>query len=71
MATCPHCGAHLGSLSMNPITGVSLQNGTRWNCMVFSCPGYDRAIGADVDATAVRSDLIAAIQELAKKLGVG
>jgi hypothetical protein len=65
-AKCPKCEKVLTGLRITPIIGTA-DNGSEWNCLAFSCPSCNTAIGADIDLTAVRSDLLNAIEALKQR----
>jgi formate dehydrogenase maturation protein FdhE len=67
MPNCPHCAKPIGSIKMVPMQGYST-NMTQWNCVAYTCPNCDTAISVDVDLTAVRHDIIAAIEAKQKRL---
>ena len=62
MATCPHCQNNILQLRLNPVQGHA-PNGSSWNCLVLSCPNCNAALGADIDLTAIRADIIAAVKQ--------
>lgn len=60
MATCPYCDQIFTQLTIEPMIG-QVPVGQQWRCLVFKCPWCDKAIGADIDLTAVRQDIFDAI----------
>jgi C4-type Zn-finger protein len=62
MATCPHCQQKFNHLTLETMTGSVPFSTSQWNCLVFKCPHCDFAISADIDMTAVRSDIIDTIK---------
>ncbi len=67
MAVCPHCDKPLAELTVNPMEG-KLPIGVAFNCMVFSCPSCQKAIGATVETATDLNELRAEVDKLAKKL---
>lgn len=67
MAACPHCDKPLTELTINPMKGT-VPIGLQWNCMVLSCPSCQKAIGATVDGSAGRAEIMARIDKLEEKL---
>lgn len=70
MAVCPHCDKPLSELIINPMKG-NVPIGVAFNCMLFSCPSCQKAIGAEVESSGSRADLLARLDKLAEKLNVG
>lgn len=67
MASCPHCDKPLTELTINPMKGT-VPIGLQWNCMLFSCPSCQKAIGAAVDGSSGRAEIMARIDQLVDKL---
>lgn len=68
MAVCPHCDKPLSELTINAMEG-RVPIGLVFNCMLFSCPSCQKAIGASVDTSAATGELRARIDKLAASLG--
>ncbi len=68
MAVCPHCDKPLAELTVNPMEG-KLPVGVAFNCMLFSCPSCQKAIGATVDTSAAVREVRAEVDKLSQKLG--
>lgn len=66
MVICPHCDSQISTIRMNPLNGVA-PNLTQWSCVAYCCPSCSKAISVDVDLTAVRADIIAAIERLRQR----
>ena len=54
---------------MEPTKGHG-SNGSKWNCVVYTCPNCNVAISVDVDGTAIRADILETIADLRRRLGV-
>ncbi len=67
MAVCPHCDKPLSELTINPMKGT-VPIGMSFNCMLFSCPSCQKAIGAEVENS--RAELLGLLHKLAEKLNV-
>jgi hypothetical protein len=59
---CPHCEQPLISLTIKDLDGNVLL-GSKWKCIALGCPRCQKAISAQIDPIAIRSDLLAAIQQ--------
>jgi hypothetical protein len=70
MAVCPHCDKPLSELTLNPMEG-KVPIGLAFNCMLFSCPSCQKAIGASVDASSGQADLRNRLDELTRRVGQG
>ena len=70
MAICPHCARTFTQVRQETVTGISTANGSLWNCIAFCCPNCNKALNVDIDGTALRADMMDALDELRRRLGV-
>lgn len=62
MAKCPHCNKPVLSVNLDEVESSALFNDTSWRTIIYSCPLCQKVLNVQIDPVALKSDIIAAIQ---------
>ncbi len=61
MAKCPHCNKPVLRVKLDKVESSAL-SGTSWNTILYSCPLCQKVLNVQIDPVAIKTDIIAAIQ---------
>ena len=61
MAKCPHCNKPVLRVNLDEVES-SVVFGTSWRTILYSCPLCQKVLNVQIDPVALKSDIIAAIQ---------
>jgi len=61
MANCPYCNEPVLRVNLDKVESSALF-GTSWNTILYSCPHCQKVLNVQIDPVALKTDIIAALQ---------
>ncbi|MGB6371157.1 MAG: hypothetical protein WBF68_09015 [Atribacterota bacterium] len=61
MAKCPHCNKPVLRVNLDEVKS-SVVFGASWRTILYSCPHCQKVLNVQIDPVALKTDIIAAIQ---------